>query len=113
MENKKLDFKINYKKMPVFVDYNTDNIAFPLVLSMPHSGSYFPPEFLEQVNSSVEIMRHNEDIFVDELLQPAIDGGVPSIKMLISRSVIDLNRDRLELDPTMFYNYPKDKDILY
>ena len=113
MENKKLDFKIDYKKMPVFVDYNIDNIKFPLVLSMPHSGSFFPPEFLEQVNSSVDVLRHNEDIFVDELMQPAIDAGVPAIKMLISRSVIDLNRDRLELDPTMFYNYPKDKDILY
>ena len=113
MENKKLDFKIDYKKMPVFVDYNIDNIKFPLVLSMPHSGSFFPPEFLEQVNSSVDVLRHNEDIFVDELMQPAIDAGIPAIKMLISRSVIDLNRDRLELDPTMFYNYPKDKDILY
>ncbi|MBQ8481676.1 MAG: N-formylglutamate amidohydrolase [Alphaproteobacteria bacterium] len=113
MENKKLDFKIDYKKMPVFTDYNADNVKFPLVLSMPHSGAYFPLEFLEQVNSSIEVMRHNEDIFVDELMQPAIDAGIPSIKMLISRSVIDLNRDRLELDPTMFYNYPKDKDILY
>ena len=113
MEKNKLDFKIDYKKMPVFADYNTDNIRFPLILSMPHSGSYFPPEFLEQVNSSVEVMRHNEDIFVDELLQPATDFGVPTIKMLVSRSVIDLNRDRLELDPQMFFNYPKDKDILY
>lgn len=113
MENKKLDFKIDYKKIPVFTDYNIDNVKFPLILSMPHSGSYFPPEFLQQVNSSVDVMRHNEDIFVDELMQPAIDAGIPTIKMLVSRSVIDLNRDRLELDPTMFYNYPKDKDILY
>ena len=113
MESKKLDFKIDYKKTPVFADFNTDNIRFPLILSMPHSGSYFPPEFLEQVNSSIEVMRHNEDIFVDELFQRATDEGVPTIKMLVSRSVIDLNRDRLELDPSMFYNYPKDKDILY
>lgn len=113
MENKNLDFKINYKKMPVFADFNVEDAKYPLILSMPHSGSYFPPEFLEQVNSSVDVMRHNEDIFVDELFQPAIDEGIPTIKMLISRSVIDLNRDRLELDPTMFYNYPKDKDILY
>ena len=106
MENKKLDFKIDYKKIPVFIDYNIYNVKFPLILSVPHSGSYFPPEFLQQVNSSVDVMRHNEDIFVDELMQPAIDAGIPTIKMLVSRSVIDLNRDRLELDPTMFYNYP-------
>lgn len=113
MESKNLDFKIDYKKMQVFADFNTENVKYPLILSMPHSGSYFPPEFLEQVNSSVEVMRHNEDIFVDELFQQATDAGVPTIKMLVSRSVIDLNRDRLELDPTMFYNYPKNKDILY
>lgn len=113
MESKKLDFAINYKKMPIFGDYNTDNMRFPLVLSMPHSGSYFPPEFLDQVNCSIDVLRHNEDIFVDELMQPAVDFGIPAIKMLVSRAVIDLNRDRLELDPAMFYNYPKNKDILY
>lgn len=113
MSDTKLNFKIDYSKMQVFEDFNTDNIAYPLVLTMPHSGSYFPPAFLEQVNSSVETMRHNEDIFVDELLKKAIDSGIPALKMLVSRSVIDLNRDRLELDPAMFYNYPQDKDVLY
>lgn len=113
MENKHLDFKIDYKKMAVFADFNAENVRFPLVLSIPHSGSYFPDEFLAQVNSSVEVMRRNEDIFVDELLQPALEAGIPAIKMLVSRSVVDLNRDRLELDPKMFFNYPKDKDIMY
>lgn len=113
MESNKLNFKIDYKKMPVFTDYNTDVVKFPVVLSIPHSGSYFPPEFLKQVNSNVDVMRHNEDIFVDELVKSAIDAGLTTIKMSVSRTFIDLNRDRLELDPTMFYNYPKDKDILY
>jgi len=113
MEIKKSDIKINYKKIPVYKDYNADDVKFPLIISLPHSGSFFPPEFTEQVNSSVEVMRHNEDIFVDELVQPAIDFGIPTIKMLVSRVVIDLNRDRLELDPTMFYNYPQNKDVLY
>ena len=113
MESEKLNFKIDYKNLPVFAEYNTDNIRYPLILSIPHSGSDFPAEFLSQVNSSVDVMRHNEDIFVDELIKPAVDAGVPMLKMLVSRSVIDLNRDRLELDPSMFYNYPKDKDILY
>ena len=52
-------------------------------------------------------------LLVDELIEPAINAGIPTIKMLVSRTFIDLNRDRLELDPTMFYNYPQNKDILY
>lgn len=108
-----MDFKINYKKMQIFTDYNTENIKFPLILSVPHSGTYFPPEFVEQVNSSVEVMRHNEDLLVDELVKPAVEAGIATMKMEVSRAVVDLNRDRLELDPTMFYNYPKDKDILF
>ena len=33
--------------------------------------------------------------------------------MEVSRTFIDLNRDRLELDPQMFYNYPENKEILF
>lgn len=113
MESQKADFKINYKSVKVFEDYNVDNVKFPLVLSVPHSGTYFPQEFLEQVNSSVEVLRRNEDLFVDDLIKPAVEAGIPAIKMLVSRVVVDLNRDRLELDPSMFYNYPKNKDILF
>lgn len=113
MEGKHSDIKINYSKMKVFEDFNAEKPLFPLVLSIPHSGTYFPPEFVKEVASSVEVMRHNEDLLVDELLQKAVSFGIPTIKMLISRVFIDLNRDRLELDPAMFYNYPKDKDILF
>ena len=113
MEEKHSDIKINYSKLKVFEDFNTEKPAFPLVLSVPHSGTFFPPEFVEAVNCSIEEMRHNEDLLVDTLVQRATDYGIPTIKMLVSRMFIDLNRDRLELDPTMFYNYPKNKDILF
>ena len=110
---KHADIKIDYSKIKVFEDFNTEKPTFPLVLSIPHSGTYMPPEFVKATTCSVEVMRHNEDLLVDELLQKAIDFGVPAIKMLVSRVFIDLNRDRLELDPTMFYNYPKEKDIMF
>ena len=106
MNDNKLNFKIDYASFPVFETKNADTPQYPLILSIPHSGKFFPPNFLQQINSSGEILRHNEDIFVDELLQQAVDFGIPTIKMLVSRVFIDLNRDRLELDPQMFYNYP-------
>lgn len=113
MENQKCNFKIDYRQMKIYEDYNIDDMKYPLILSIPHSGTYFPPEFLQQVNDDVKTLRHNEDLLVDALLQNAIDFGLPTIKMLVSRIFIDLNRDRLELDPAMFYNYPQNKDILY
>lgn len=113
MEDNYSDIKVNYSKIKVFEDFNVDKPAFPFVLSIPHSGTYFPPEFLNAVNCSVEVMRHNEDLLVDALLQKAMDFGLPTLKMLVSRVFIDLNRDRLELDPAMFHNYPQNKDILY
>lgn len=113
MSDNKLNFKIDYTSFPVFETKNTDTPQYPLILSIPHSGKFFPPDFLKQVNSNEETLRRNEDIFVDELLQQAVDFGIPTIKMLVSRVFIDLNRDRLELDPAMFYNYPKDKDVLF
>jgi N-formylglutamate amidohydrolase len=113
MENKKCDFTVDYSKMKIFECFNTDKMDFPLILSIPHSGTYFPPEFLEQVNDSVAEMRRNEDLLVDKLLERAIDAGIPTIKMLVTRVFIDLNRDRLELDPAMFYNYPEEKNVLF
>lgn len=113
MEKKQLDFKIDYSNMKIFQDFNADKPEFPLVLSVPHSGSFFPPEFLQQITCDIDTMRHNEDIFVDELIEPAVESKIPTLKMLVSRSFIDLNRDRLELDPQMFFNYPQNTDIMY
>ena len=113
MEKTHLDINIDYAKIKVLEEYNTNNPEYPLILSVPHSGTFFPEEFLSAVDSSVEVMRHNEDLLVDKLLQKAVDTNIPMLKMLVSRVFVDLNRDRLELEPTMFYNYPQDNSVLY
>ena len=46
MAEKKIDFRVNYKKLNIFEEFNTKDIQFPVVLSSPHSGRDFPPEFL-------------------------------------------------------------------
>lgn len=113
MENQKIEINVNYRNMKVYSEYNTDKMPYPLILSVPHSGVFFPPEFLQAVSFDEHTLRHNEDIFVDQLLQGAIDSGITALKMEVTRTFIDLNRNRLELDPQMFYNYPKEKDILF
>ena len=113
MEKTKLNFKIDYQSIKVFDEKNSEKICFPLILSVPHSGDFFPREFLNQVNFDEKILRRNEDLLVDKLVQKAVDFGIPYIKANVSRVFIDLNRDRRELDPTMFFNYPQDKNMLY
>ena len=113
MEDKKLKINIDYKKMKVFSEYNVEQINYPLIVSIPHSGKYFPPEFLQNVCFDEKTLRRNEDLLVDELLKGAVDFGLTTIKMEVTRMFVDLNRDRLELDPQMFYNYPKEKEVLY
>ncbi|HBO50147.1 MAG TPA: hypothetical protein DD619_05130, partial [Alphaproteobacteria bacterium] len=104
MADKHIDFTVNYQNLSVYNEFNADKIQYPLILSIPHSGTFFPPEFLQNVRFPEKILRRNEDLLVDKLLKGAIDKGLTALKMNITRTFVDLNRDRLELDPTMFYN---------
>lgn len=113
MDSKKLNIKPDYQSIKVFSTCNTENIVFPLILSVPHGGQYFPPAFLQNVQSDINTLRHNEDLFVDELLKGAVDAGVPMIKMEIARAFVDVNRNKLELDPSMYFNYPQTQEMMF
>ena len=106
MSEKHIKFQVDYSKLKVVNEYNTKNQRYPLVLSVPHSGTVFPAEFLENVAVSENELRSNEDPFVDELVAEASDLGIPMISLNIGRAFIDVNRDAIEIDPAMFYNYP-------
>ncbi len=106
-QDKKLDFRVDYKKLPVFEEYNVRDAAFPIVLSSPHSGTLFPPAFLENTVLSLEELRSSEDCFMTEMVRPASDAGIPLLSMNIPRTFIDVNRDKIELDENMFFDAPK------
>lgn len=104
-----IDFTVDYKKLDILTEFNTKDIKYPLLLSIPHCGTVFPEEFLKNINHDVSVLRKNEDIYVKDLLMPAItEGNVTAISLNISRSFIDVNRAKVELDPNMFYDYPKE-----
>ena len=101
LSDKIIDFSVDYSKLKIFDEFNTKDIKFPMVLSVPHKGSVFPEEFLAHTKYSPEELRCNEDSFVDELVVPASNAGIPMVAMNISRVFVDVNRDKIELDPTM------------
>ena len=106
MSDNYLNFSVDYSHLKIYDEYSVDDIRSPLVLSVPHKGQVFPKEFLHTTAVSQTELRRNEDSFVDELVIEATRHGIPMIAMNIARSFIDINRDKIEIDPTMFYNYP-------
>lgn len=103
---KKIDFRVDYSNIKVFDEFNVKELEFPMVISVPHSGKVIPEEFLKNVNKSLKELRSNDDSFVDELLKGAVDAGIPTIKMNVNRVFVDVNRDKIEIDPNMYFDYP-------
>ncbi|MBQ9235536.1 MAG: N-formylglutamate amidohydrolase [Alphaproteobacteria bacterium] len=106
MSDKILNFRVNYKGLKIFDEFNINTPRFPIVLSSPHAGEVFPPEFLANSALSLPDLRSSHDCYVTELIKPASDAGMPLISMNISRTFVDVNRDKIELDDAMFYNAP-------
>ena len=111
MSEKTIDIKIDYKKIKVFEEFNTKDIKFPLVLSSPHAGRDFPKEFLENSALTEHELKISEDAFVTDIIKKASDAGIPLISLNLPRTFVDVNRDKIELDETMFYDAPKSSDI--
>lgn len=112
MTDKKLDFRVNYKKLPIFEEYNTKDMRYPIILSSPHSGNLFPEEFLANSCLTKDELRSSEDCFVDEIIRGASDAGIPMIAMNIPRTFVDVNRDKIEIDETMYFDSKKTSDLI-
>jgi N-formylglutamate amidohydrolase len=74
----------------------------PVILTSPHSGRYYPPEFLAASRLDAVAIRRSEDSFVEELFGFAPQLGVPLLAATLPRAFCDLNREPWELDPDMF-----------
>ena len=74
----------------------------PIVLASPHSGTDYPPDFIEQTNLPIATLRQSEDCWIDQLMTPAMQFGAPLIRANFPRVFIDVNREAFELDPTMY-----------
>lgn len=107
MVEQHINFNVNYKKIDVFREYLPEDMRYPMVLSSPHSGQFIPEEFLANSVLDINELRSSEDSFVEDIIKPAADLGIPMIAMNISRAFIDVNRDKIEIDETMYYDYPQ------
>ncbi|TCZ56300.1 N-formylglutamate amidohydrolase [Roseicella aquatilis] len=74
----------------------------PLVFASPHSGRYYPPDFVAAARLDPVALRKSEDGFVDELVAAAPELGAPLLAATFPRVFCDVNREPWELDPGMF-----------
>ena len=65
----------------------------PIVLSVPHSGTEFPPSLIEEFVPELIEKPDDTDWFVHQLYDFAPAMGITLVHALYSRWVIDLNRD--------------------
>ena len=79
--------------MDCFKIINPTTESVPIVISVPHCGTAFPPELIHQYNPTLSTAPDDTDWFVDMLYDFAPALGITMITAHYSRWVIDLNRD--------------------
>lgn len=81
-----------------FINYLPGTTA--LVLDSPHSGTRYPGDFRHACN--LHDLRRAEDTHVERLYDFAPGLGVAWLEALFPRSYLDVNRNKTELDASMF-----------
>ncbi len=75
----------------VYKAYNENIHTYPIIVSIPHSGTYLPREVRRQLTRPLTLP--NMDWHLDRLYDFLQETGVTVIVSNISRYVVDLNRD--------------------
>ncbi len=75
--------------------------AWPLVLSVPHSGRIYPDWLVRLSRRGVPALRVMEDPLVDRLVWRAQALGIACVIAEAPRAAIDCNRSEDELDPAV------------
>ena len=87
---------------PAFEIHRPARQSIPLVFASPHSGAYYPPEFIAASKLEPLHLRRSEDSFMDEIFAAVSAYGAPLIAANYPRAFVDPNREPFELDPDMF-----------
>ncbi len=77
----------------------------PIILTSPHSGRTYPEEFIRFTNFNKKQLRVFEDNYVDKLFNFNLNFDCKFLISEIPRVIIDLNRDKKEIDKQMFFNF--------
>ncbi len=96
--------KYMIQKYPPFILEKIGKPVAPLLLSSPHSGTFYPQRLFELTDLKLLDFQAYEDAQVNKLFSFAPALGVPLLSAVYARAWIDLNRHPLELDETLFFD---------
>ena len=97
------DASFSFEAEPLAFALTTPSVqTSPAVFASPHSGRYYPDDFVRASRLDADGLRRSEDGYVDALFRSAPDHGAPLIAAHYARAYCDLNREPYELDPAMF-----------
>ena len=72
------------------------------LITSPHSGHYYPRDFILKSKLDSQQLRLSEDMHIDALLADAPQAGASLLLATYPRAYVDLNREPYELDASMF-----------
>ncbi|MCB1022856.1 MAG: N-formylglutamate amidohydrolase, partial [Acidobacteria bacterium] len=78
---------------PYYLDRPGKEKRIPMILSIPHAGTGFPPDLVEKFDEDILSEMDDTDWNLDQLYDFAPEMGVTVIHAKYSRWVIDLNRE--------------------
>jgi N-formylglutamate amidohydrolase len=99
-----MDDKNEPKRPAAFEIFRPAEQTVPLVFASPHSGAFYPPEFITAAKLDPLHLRRSEDAFMHDIFSAACDFGAPLIAANYPRAFVDPNREPYELDPDMFFD---------
>lgn len=79
--------------MQLYNIINPTSAEVPILISSPHSGTFFPEHIKSRIKPGLAATPHDTDWFIDRLYDFAPSLGISMITANYSRWVIDLNRD--------------------
>ena len=74
----------------------------PVLITVPHSGSYYPELFKKHIKLDLDKIKKIEDYQSDKILKLIKEDSVDILIAKCSRAVVDLNRSRKSIDNDMF-----------
>lgn len=69
-----------------------------LIVASPHSGRIYPKSFTWRAALPLAALRRNEDAFMDHVIEPLTQQGIPLLKAHFPRCYVDVNRAADELE---------------
>ena len=91
------------------IKYLRSNPLTPFMISVPHSGQFYPEEFIKYKTINLKELKIMEDVKSNKLIDKINKKHADILIAECSRTVLDLNRSKFSIDNDMFSDFSLDK----